>query len=69
MANESNSIHILSTYFARFIFASGFPLHNSIEQVRKGAKIRSRNNQVPHPTLDTNGKVTNSQKEILPVYQ
>ena len=27
----------------------------------KGAKIRSRYNQVPHPTQDTNGKVTNSQ--------
>ena len=30
-------------------------------KVRKGAKIRSRYNQVPHPTQDTNGKVTNSQ--------
>ena len=29
--------------------------------VSKGAKIRSRYNQVPHPTQDTNGKVTNSQ--------
>ena len=27
----------------------------------KGAKIRSRYNQVPHLTQDTNGKVTNSQ--------
>ena len=27
----------------------------------KGAKIRNRYNQVPHPTQDTNGKVTNSQ--------
>ena len=27
----------------------------------KGAKIRTRYNQVPHPTQDTNGKVTNSQ--------
>ena len=26
-----------------------------------GAKIRSRYNQVPHPTQDTNGKVTYSQ--------
>ena len=29
--------------------------------VSKGAKIRSGYNQVPHPTQDTNGKVTNSQ--------
>ena len=27
----------------------------------KGAKIRNRDNQVPHLTQDTNGKVTNSQ--------
>ena len=27
-----------------------------------GAKIRSRYNQVPHPTQDTNGKVTKSPK-------
>ena len=32
-----------------------------IFKVSKGAKIRSRYNQVPHPTQDTNGKVTNSQ--------
>ena len=30
-------------------------------KVNKGAKIRNRYNQVPHPTQDTNGKVTNSQ--------
>ena len=30
-------------------------------KVSKGAKIRSRYNQVPQPTQDTNGKVTNSQ--------
>ena len=30
-------------------------------KVSKGAKIKSRYNQVPHPTQDTNGKVTNSQ--------
>ena len=30
-------------------------------KVSKGAKIRNRYNQVPHPTQDTNGKVTNSQ--------
>ena len=32
-----------------------------LKKVSKGAKIRSRYNQVPHPTQDTNGKVTNSQ--------
>ena len=31
-------------------------------KVSNGAKIRNRYNQVPHPTQDTNGKVTNSQK-------
>ena len=30
-------------------------------KVSKGAKIRTRYNQVPHLTQDTNGKVTNSQ--------
>ena len=30
-------------------------------KVSKGAKVRSRYNQVPHLTLDTNGKVANSQ--------
>ena len=30
-------------------------------KVSKGATIRNRYNQVPHPTQDTNGKVTNSQ--------
>ena len=30
-ANESNSIYILSTYFARLIIATGFLLHNYIE--------------------------------------
>ena len=32
-------------------------------KVSKGAKIRNRYNQVPHLTLDTNGKVTNSQMD------
>ena len=30
-------------------------------EVSMGAKIRSRYNQVPQPTQDTNGKFTNSQ--------
>ena len=29
--------------------------------VKKGAKIRNRYNQVPHQPQDTNGKVTNSK--------
>ena len=32
-----------------------------MRKVSKGAKIRNRYNQVPHPTQDTNGKVKNSQ--------
>ena len=32
-----------------------------IIKVSKGAKIRTQYNQEPHPTQDTNGKVTNSQ--------
>ena len=30
----------------------------SDKKVSKGAKIRTPYNQVPHPTQDTNGKVT-----------
>ena len=36
-------------------------LKEKLFKVSKGAKIRSRYNQVPHLTQDTNGKVTNSQ--------
>ena len=36
-------------------------VHTGVE-VSNGAKIRNRYNQVPHPTQDTNGKATNSQK-------
>ena len=31
------------------------------KKVNKGTKIRNRYNQVPHLTLNTNGKVTNTQ--------
>ena len=34
---------------------------DSYFKVSKGAKIRNRDNQVPHLTQDTNGKVTYSQ--------
>ena len=49
-----------NTYFRTI---SGISLTKQIHKnkVSKGAKIRSRYNQVPHPTQDTNGKVTNSQ--------
>ena len=36
-------------------------LLNFYIKISKGAKIRNRYNQEPHLTLDTNGKVTNSQ--------
>ena len=36
-------------------------VETNIQKVSKCAKIRSRYNQVPLPTQDTNGKVTNSQ--------
>ena len=35
----------------------------------KGAKIRNQNNQVPHLTQDTKGKVTNSQLDATNVGQ
>ena len=38
-----------------------FWLRNKKIKISKGAKIMNRYNQVPHPTQDTNGKVTNSQ--------
>ena len=43
----------------KIIFDQDASIFNN--KVRKGAKIRSRYNQVPQPTQDTNGKVTNSQ--------
>ena len=33
-------------------------------KVSKGATIRNRYNQVPHPTQDTNGKATNPHQDI-----
>ena len=37
-----------------------------IYRVSKGTKIRTRYNQEPHLTQDTNGKVTNSQVSPFP---
>ena len=34
-----------------------------MDKVSKDAKIRNRYNQVPHLTKDTNGKVTNLQRD------
>ena len=45
--------------YTPFIIICSFTLR--LIRVSKGAKIRSRYNQVPHLTQDTNGKVTNSQ--------
>ena len=36
-------------------------MRSSGYKVSKDANIRNQYNQVPHPTQDTNGKVTNSQ--------
>ena len=38
---------------------------NETADLSKRAKIRNRYNQVPHLTQDTNGKVTNSQLDII----
>ena len=38
-----------------------FDVRLILSKVSKHAKIRNRNNQVPHMTQDTNGKVANSQ--------
>ena len=49
-----------------FVFTFNTPVLPSVVKIGfiqiKGAKIRNRYNQVPHPTQDTNGKVTNSQQ-------
>ena len=42
-------------------FKVGVFVRINYNKVSKGAKIRNRYNQVPTPTQDTNGKVTNSQ--------
>ena len=41
-----------------------FRIYVGDHKVRKGAKIRTRYNQAPHLTQDTNGKVTTSQLDI-----
>ena len=51
-------------------FNLGFDIKQHLE-VSKDAKIRIRYNQVPHPTQDTNGKVTSlrwTTAEILVIF-
>ena len=45
-------------YWLNFLHTDVVPF---LKKVSKGAKIRTRYNQVPHLTQDDNGKVTNSQ--------
>ena len=54
-------MNILLEGLNRFNGAPTSPLVQMWIKVSKGAKIRSRYNQVPQPTQDTNGKVPNSQ--------
>ena len=49
---------VVNQYFERILSLV------TVNKVRKRAKIRNQNNQVPHLTQDTNGKVTNSQLDI-----
>ena len=43
-------------------------LSSGMDQSKKEDKIRNRNDQVPHLTQDTNGKVTSSQLDITNTY-
>ena len=47
---------------ARALVARSQKVGTSVK-VSKGAKIRNRYNQVPHPTQDTNWKVTSTQSD------
>ena len=70
---SSRVVHITDCWLCRWFFANHWQILDqylkqpciqvsiNFIKVSKGAKIRSRYNQVPHPTQDTNGKVTNSQ--------
>ena len=55
--NSSGTMYIKDITYCDFLYQ----FRRIVVKVSKGAKIRSRYNQVPHPTQDTNGKVTNSQ--------
>ena len=55
--SENKSINVIFRISSVRYVGRSLPLRN----VSKGEKIRSRYNQVPHTTQDTNGKDTNSQ--------
>ena len=58
------NVRFYLSYDIKIILKSNFSvktLYAFAIKVSKGAKIRNQYNQVPHPTQDTNGKVTNSQ--------
>ena len=52
-----NKKHFSKTFSILYMVKS----KNSVFKVSKGAKIRNRYDQVPHVTMDKNGKVTNSK--------
>ena len=54
-------LNIDNPYFEKMV-GQIYPTELQLNKSNKVAKIRNRYNQVPHPTQDTNGKVTNSQK-------
>ena len=56
----TNKDSLLSSYQCCYYHANKCP-RGLVIKVSKGAKIRNQNNQIPHLTQDTNGKVTNSQ--------
>ena len=45
-------------------FRENFIFAKSVKKVRKRAKIRNRDNQAPHLTQNTNGKMTTSKLDI-----
>ena len=59
--NEFNKFNNTRAQNIRFYLSYGIKI---TLKVRKRAKIRNRYNQEPHPTQDTNVKVTTSQLDI-----
>ena len=58
----SENVYATQTHLIRLYKSTNGPKCQFLYfKVSKGAKIRNRHTQVPHPTQDTNGKVTNSQ--------
>ena len=56
-----DAFNTTSRYLIDILYINNIYFDNMVK-VSNGAKIRNRYNQAPHPTQDTNGKVTNSQK-------